>query len=327
MKIKLPEWDFDRFKAPPDLAMLERLNADMVACPDPVLRPASWWMLPPELMNGTMGALLDPWVGSAGEMLLSDADKIRASGAAPWVLGLENYLRAIDYLGCLGGVALEDLADAQWRVTDLGSLIDYLLNFAFLDEQTPRLRVLEIGGGFGRLAEFLALVHAPGIQYVNVDAVPASLMYCHQYLKHRFPDKKVRLFSPEMPADDAFDFLIVPSWHLPALKHAEFDLGVNIESMQEMNQGLVDFYLGLLDKKVRDGGQIYLANSREYKFRGTWSMPDNWKCVFRQRTARAWTEDHPAEIFKKTGMDQRRENALRAAAYAEELRMVRALKG
>lgn len=307
------------------MAMLERLTREMELCQDSKLRPASWWMLPPELVKGTMEDLLNPWCGDIGQLPLNDPDRIlHVAGTSDHVQKHENFLRQIDYKGCLENISISKLAEIQWRVMDLGSLMDVLLMYAFLDQNPGRLKILEIGGGFGRLAEFIALTHEPGVQYVNIDAVPASLMFCYQYLKHRFPDKIIHLFSPDMDTSTDFDFLIVPSWHLPAFQMSGFDLGINVESMQEMDQGLVDFYLSLLNDRIRENGEIYLVNSRDYKFKGRWSLPDNWECVFRHRTPRSWTIDHPAEVFKQTSSDQKRKNMLRSAAYFQELSTMKA---
>jgi len=161
------------------------------------------------------------------------------------------------------------------------------------------------------------------ISYVNVDAVPASLMYSYQYLKHRFPEKKVRILTSESSPDEDFDFLIVPAWQLDKLSFRDFDIGINIESLQEMNQELVDYYLNYFDDVVKDDGLIYLVNSREYRFKGTWNIPGNWQCLLRHRTPRSWTTNHPAEIFRKTKFNQSPQNILRTAFFNQELGYLR----
>lgn len=321
MSHKLPSWDHARFEVLADMALLDRLTLDMESCQNQLFKPASWWMLPSELVNGTMNDLLNPWCGDIGQLPLSAPDEItRVSGNPEFITKHEDFLRLIDYLGWLEGINLPELAQANWRVMDLGSLMDYLLLSAYLDVSEGRLRVLEVGGGFGRMGEFLALAHEPGIQYVNIDAVPASLMYCYQYLRHRFPQSKVVMFSPDVDIDADFDFMVVPAWHVDKLSLSNFDLAINIESMQEMSQDLVDYYLSYFDKKVKDGGEIYLVNSREYKFRGTWNLPKNWQCLFRHRTPRSWTVNHPAEVFRKTRTDQKKQNRLREALFFQELK-------
>ncbi|NTW85116.1 MAG: putative sugar O-methyltransferase [Holophagaceae bacterium] len=320
MQIELPKWGPDRFDVDADMDLLHSLTDDMENSLSSLGRPASSWMLSKEQARGSMSDLMKDWCGSVGELSLSDVSKITSvSGSHSMISGYETYLRSIDHQQLLQGLSLGELGDANWRVMDLGSLMDYLLLSAFLDISQDNLKILEVGGGFGRLAEFLTLTGGPHMQYVNIDAVPASLMYCHQYLKHRFPDRKVMLFSPDRDIDSDCDFLVVPAWHLDQLQLSNFDLGINIESMQEMNQELVDSYLGYFERKVRTDGLIYLVNSRDYKFQGSWNIPNNWQCLFRHRTPRSWTPNHPAEIFRRTTRDQSRQNLLRTATFCQEL--------
>src|SRR5262249_36736000 len=237
---------------------------------------------------------------------------------------LERYARSIDHLGLLRELTLQDLADANWRVLDIESLMDFLQLAAFFDFTRPNQIILEIGGGFGRLIEFIVLLTGQSFRYINVDAVPSSMMYCHQYLKARFPERSVKLFNPD--ASNDCDFLIVPAWDLEKFRPGPIDLAINIESMQEMKQDLVDYYISYLDKTVRNGGLIFLINSREHEFIGNWTFPDTWQCLFRHRTARSWSIDHPTEVFRKSSRSHRPQNLLRAEAFSQELRYVELVK-
>jgi putative sugar O-methyltransferase len=320
MRIELPKWGSDRFDVDADMGLLQSLTEDMENHSNSLGVPASWWLLPKERVKGTMADLMEAWCGCVGELPLSDLGEIaKVSGSSSMIASYEAYLRSIDHQRLLHGISLKDLGNANWRVMDLGSLMDYLLVSAFLDVSKESLRVLEVGGGFGRLAEFLALTGGLHLQYVNIDAVPASLMYSHQYLKHQFPNRKVTMFSPDRGVDSDCDFLVVPAWHLEQLQLSNFDLGINIESMQEMSQELVDNYLGYFEKKVRSDGLIYLVNSKDYKFQGSWNIPDNWQCLFRHRTPRSWSLNHPAEIFRRTTHNQSSQNMLRTANFEQEL--------
>src|SRR5262249_50612455 len=147
---------------------------------------------------------------------------------------IERYVRSIDHLGLLDGVTLQDLAHANWRGCDLQSLMDFLQLAAFFDFNRPQQIILEIGGGFGRLIEFIVLLTGQSFRYINIDAVPVSMMYCHQYLRARFPERNVKLFDPHAGhATTDADFLIVPAWDIAALRPEPVDLAINIESMQE----------------------------------------------------------------------------------------------
>jgi SAM-dependent methyltransferase len=321
---RLPFWDKERFAVPPNPRLLDELTASMREQGKKAdLGP--WSRLSDQLTSGSMEAILDPWCGILGQLPLSEPDKIAEySGDRGLLDEYDRFLRSIDHSGCLDGITLADLRERGWRLLDLGSLIDFLLLSAFLDFGARRTRVLEVGGGFGRLAEFLSLIGGAEFQYVNVDVAPVSLMYCHEYLRTRFPEKRVVLFSPDQPRSD-FDFLVVPSWHADALPKETFDLAVNIESMQEMNQSLVDYYLAYLDERTQPGSFIYLVNSREWLFKGTWNFPASWEILYRHRTVRSWTADHPAEIFRKAEAPMEAIARLRRAAFEREVRDVRAL--
>lgn len=323
----LPSWSADRFEIEADRVLLAELVGEMERCGG-AMKPAPGWLLPDDLVNAPIGELLDPWNGAAGAIPLSrlvDAppgtkkspiENYAARVVLPYI---ENYLRSIDHTGLLEGVSLEDLAGAGWRLFDLESMTDFLQIAAFFDFTQPDPLIVEIGGGFGRLIEFIVRLTGRRVRHVNIDAVPVSMMYSHQYLKKHFPDRTVQVFRPDSDArPDTCDFLIVPAWHLGRLTLPPADLGINIESMQEMNQALVDFYLAYLDRSVRDDGIVFLINSREHEFVGDWNIPDTWQCLFRHRTARSWTIDHPTEVFRKTASSQRPQNMLRAAAYWQE---------
>jgi len=325
MRFTLPRWSDARFEVPANPELLAQLTQDMERRGG-ALKPAPGWMLPENLVQGSLEDMLDPICGAAGQVALA---RLLDSGAAkssfeaysekillPY---FERYVRAIDHAGMLKDVTLRDLADANWRVFDLESLMDFLQLGAFFDLSDPRQTILEIGGGFGRLIEFISLSTASTFRYINVDAVPVSMMYCHQYLTARFPHKRVRIFNPDTDSGTGdCDFLIIPAWHLEAARLDAVDLAINIESMQEMKQDLVDFYIRFIDRTVREDGLIFLINSREHEFVGNWEFPDSWQCLLRNRTARSWSIDHPTEIFRKTTQSQTPQNMLRAEAFRQE---------
>ncbi|MBM6582641.1 putative sugar O-methyltransferase [Microvirga sp. BT689] len=321
-KFRLPSWDETRFSVAPNRPLFEELTAAMLAHNESIdLGP--WMRLPEEQVSGTMELMLDPWCGVLGQIPLLEPSRIAdCSGKPHYLEDYHRYLRSIDHYGLLNDVTFEDLGQRGWRLFDLGSLIDFLLISAFVDFQSKRTNVLEIGGGFGRLAEFLPLVTNADFRYINIDAAPVSLMYSYEYLRARFPEKRVVMFSPEKKIED-YDFLIVPTWHADALPKEAVDLVINVESMQEMNQTLVDYYLSYIDERTPVGSHIYLVNSREWLFKGTWNFPPSWEVLYRHRTVRAWTPDQPAELFRKADVVVEAVNRLRKAAFDQEVDAVR----
>jgi SAM-dependent methyltransferase len=327
MGLVLPSWDETRFNVAPDVELLARLTADMEAHAGD-WKPAPGWhhIMPPD-SKATMNDMLEPWcgIGAArlGELNLSSPVDFTALYAAL----CEQYCRKIDHPGLLNGVTVGDLDSGHWRLLDLESLLDFLQISAFVDLHRPRLSILEIGGGFGRLVEFMTAAAGRYFSYVNVDAVPLSLMYSYQYLKARFPAANIRLFDGacSRAAKDC-DFLIVPAWRLSELQLDPVDLAINIQSMQEMTQASVNFYIDYLDRQVVEDGIIYLENSREHEFIGDWTFPDRWQCLFRQRTVRSWTIDHPTEVFRKTSGQFRAQNLLRSEALRFDICHARAVQ-
>jgi hypothetical protein len=350
--ISLPKWNSARFDIPSDEALLNRLNSEMENSIDSTGRPSSFWMLPEELAEANMGGLMSAWCGPVGEIPLKDLAKvIHVSGSRELVPNMESFIRSIDHLGLVDNLTIQNLAEMNWCVMDLGSIMDFLLITAFCDldcskhcsnnnntnfspiksnflplqfeQLTPSFNILEIGGGFGRLAEFLLNSHASNLKYVNIDAVPVSLMYSYLYLQKMFPSKKVCILTEITMNIDDFDILILPAWHLNKLSLSNFNLSINIESIQEMSQELANFYLGLLDTSTTENGFIYLVNAREYKFKGNWCLPNHWQCLLRHRTPRAWTINHPTEIFRKANADYSAQNKLRSAYFRHEISILR----
>jgi SAM-dependent methyltransferase len=188
---------------------------------------------------------------------------------------------------------------------DLGSLMDLNLIYAFSSPPKDRVtRILEVGGGYGRLAEAAFNVFGSSVQYVLIDAVPASLYYAKKYLSYACPDARIGSYYDDAEDFDLnrYDIAIVPAWHFDKVNTLRYDVCVNIESMQEMTQFHVDYYLNLFDSVAVDGATIYISNAHDYYFRGAFNYAKNWKKVFCENTPRSWRPDHPTEIFVKEGL-------------------------
>lgn len=239
--------------------------------------------------------MLNPWVGVTGMKPIDD------SALAKY----ESFLAKVDHLGLLSGDILAHGTANAWLETDLGSVMDVNLISAFFtrDQSSGRVCICEVGGGYGRLAEIMVGTLPDTMHYVLVDAVPGSLMYAYSYLKAQLPDHRIGSYYNGDPYEDEFDCYVMPAWHASALPDASFDICINIESMQEMEQHHVDFYIALFDRLTATGGEIYLSNARDYVFRGTWNIPAHWQTVFLSNTPRSWTADHPTHILHKHGGD------------------------
>jgi hypothetical protein len=256
-----------------------------------------------------LAKMLDPWVGINGMKALSE-DAVKR---------YETFLRPIDHLQLLAPDIFTHGKSNGWRETDLGSILDLNLITAFAaTKPKPRLAICEVGGGYGRLAEVF-LETRERIHYVMIDAVPASLMYVESYLKTQYPELRIGSFYGGDDYDPDYDCYIVPSWRTAVPQPASFDICVNIESMQEMQQHHVDFYLAMFERFTVLGGEIYLSNARDYVFKGQWKIPPHWETLYLNNTPRSWTADHPTHILRKNEGDYSLQRYAHESAFKQQV--------
>ena len=160
------------------------------------------------------------------------------------------------------------------------------------------------------------------MRYVNVDAVPVSLTYCFQYLRARFPDRKVSIVTRGSLIDLDSDFLVVPAWNLSLLDQLKFDISMNIESFQEMSQSIVNSYISLIDRLSREGSYVYLVNARNYKFKGAFNFPARWDCLYRHQSPNAWSKNHPTEVFEVMPRGSPAQSRIRQVIFDRDLALV-----
>lgn len=254
----------------------------------------------------TMDKMLEAWIGGTRQ----PASPKVVSHYAP-------YLTAHDPLGLwTANVANADVLSGLLEA-DLGSIVDLNITHSFSAMAADRPNViLEIGGGYGRLAEAALNVFGKTIKYVLVDSVPGSLLYAREYLRRACPSAQIGFYYDGDPFDlSVFDCYIVPSWHFEAVNNTGYDICLNLESFQEMGQQQVDTYLTWFNDVAREGALIYLSNAHDYRFRGEWKYPVTWQRLLCTRIPRSWTPDHRAEVFIKSSRDYSSANAAIVAAY------------
>jgi len=121
-------------------------------------------------------------------------------------------------------------------------------------------RVIEIGGGYGGLALHLSRILGT-CRYILVD-LPETLVFSAAYLVRQAPAKRLYLYDPAVSLDAAtlagFDFVLVPDYRLDALTGSEFDLAINVASMQEMRVDQIERYLDFIRTTCR--GVFYSCN-------------------------------------------------------------------
>ena len=254
-----------------------------------------------------MKALMKAWIGGT-------EPPSRAT-----ILKYRRFLERSDSLGLWQPNVEKNEDGIPFLQADLGSIMDLNLLYAFAASSKRSVTLaLEVGGGYGRLAEAAFNIFGRSLKYVIVDAVPASLYYSRKYLSLACPDARIKSFYDEGGEDfdlENLDIAIIPSWHFERLNRSNYDICINIESMQEMNQRHVDYYLGLFQSVAADGATIYLSNAHDYYFRGVFNIPKNWQRLFSGNTPRSWTPDHPTEIFRKTSDNYSIQNSALDSVY------------
>ncbi len=121
-------------------------------------------------------------------------------------------------------------------------------------------RVIEIGGGYGGLALHVSRILGT-CRYLLVD-LPETLVFSASYLVLQAPAKRLYLYDPAERLDAGtlaeFDFVLLPDYCLDALTGSEFDLAINVASMQEMRVDQVERYLDFIRMTCR--GVFYSCN-------------------------------------------------------------------
>lgn len=310
-----------------DHEMIEKIGKEMFDCAGEG-RPIDGWVAAGTPKNDKKNAsslpiedLMEAWLGY-GASRVSHRDLF-------WYY---DFLKVTDHVGLMPHYFKDETCWSPHahglRVADLGTIMDVNLPTAFLPmDDLQKLYIAEVGGGYGRLAEVFFNVFPGQIRYLLVDSVPASLWFAYEYMRNAHPDIKVGFyFNGDEPDFEKFDCYVMPGWRMELVAGMKFDLTVNIQSMQEMDQRNVDFYIQWFDEALRNDGVAYLVNRRDHLFRGKWNYPQHWECVLKTPTPRSWLRDFPAEVYRKQNGNFSSQNALREAIYHMELRYSREQK-
>jgi len=299
-----------------DESLLNKIHLDMSRY-DKTFTPDECWKLSNLFPDNTnqrskpkFDMMLAPWVGKSN---------IRKPDPALLADYLQ-YINSISKLSLLNGLKKQGLFTED-NLIDLNTIIDIELIYSFLPDLHERsLTVLEVGGGYGRLCEGMFNVFGDKLKYVLVDAVPASIYYSYLYLKKSLPGINIGFYyQDDRPDLEKYDCYIVPSWHFENCFSNNFDLCLNLSSLQEMNDDQVNYYLNLFNHRTKLGGRIVLFNSRDYIKSRDFIYPKNWLYLFKQKTPRSRTIDMPLDILENTKRDCTSENAAVIIDYHSEI--------
>ena len=127
-------------------------------------------------------------------------------------------------------------------------------------------RILIIGDGFGFLSAFIKEM-LPQAKITLIDLGKTLLFevhHCskaHPHLVHCLPfDVRTGDHNPE--ALDA-SFVYCPAEHIKTLKDFEFDLAINVNSFQEMNNETVNNYFDFMRGSLKKENLFYCCNRIE----------------------------------------------------------------
>lgn len=112
-------------------------------------------------------------------------------------------------------------------------LLDSVLEINFLDRQwqilnTPNLRVLDIGAGYGRLGYRWSQAAPHLADYCCTDAIPESTFLCEYYTRFRKVAPPVR---------------VAPLHEVPQLSSGSFDIAVNVHSFSECTREAITWWV------------------------------------------------------------------------------------
>lgn len=129
------------------------------------------------------------------------------------------------------------------------------------------LRVLEIGGGYGGLAYYLAEIY-PNLEYFIVD-IPESLLFSSIYLYTLFSNRNNRVIvssSQDFTARGIPGFTFVPNYAIDNLNpEGKFTLIINTSSLTEMSRDQVIHYCTLIERLLAHDGLFYEHNVDTYR--------------------------------------------------------------
>jgi len=126
--------------------------------------------------------------------------------------------------------------------------------------------IIEFGGGYGAAARLWMInaIHTPKL-YCDID-LPESLFFAENYLGLHFgPESVVYLHGEEelnLLSRPEVKFVLCPTHAAQCLSGRHFDLAWNSNSMPEMSDGYIDFYMKWLD--VNRPKYFYSCNAFGY---------------------------------------------------------------
>lgn len=153
------------------------------------------------------------------------------------------YVNSIDNLGLLEKLKEDDffgnfIFNINNRIVSR-DLLDSIIEIYFLEKnlnlsQIPKVNILDIGAGYGRLANRMVNTFTNINKYLCTDAVAVSSFISEYYLRFR----KIEDKASAIPLDEVENMI----------KDTNVEIAVNIHSFSECRLSSIDWWLALLEK-------------------------------------------------------------------------------
>ena len=184
------------------------------------------------------------------------------------------------------------------RLADLGSACDLAVLSQLNWVDLRRVSVLEIGGGYGRLAE--ALIRNLGdkipLEIHMIDVVPSSLDLANAYLTSSGIST---VLAAQVGIEKGSFVRLSRAENLIRVQGESIDLVVNVESFQEMTPEWVSWYLEEVERVTHVGSYFYQSNSFGYKNIFSLELGRNWVLEETFIHPRHWTDSHRTELWRR----------------------------
>jgi len=123
--------------------------------------------------------------------------------------------------------------------------------------------VLELGGGYGKMAYYL-MRDSKNITYLDFD-LPENYALTAFYLLSAFPNKKIALYGEvDLERDDLkdYDAILMPNFEIDKMSANSIDLVFNSYSLAEMEPKAINNYINIINRVSKK--YIYHLNHTKY---------------------------------------------------------------
>ena len=150
----------------------------------------------------------------------------------------------------------------------------------YIDTDKP-FTILDIGGGYGRLAEYF--LKSPNCIYYNADTFALSSITAEWYLSHVVDQTKIKFLKDKDYYNKQLNFITTSQIESYIDNDINFDFIINVHSLDEMNIETIVKILELIDKNKNNYAYIknhfitYNLGTNNAQI-GTWDgiIPKNW---------------------------------------------------